>query len=268
MSDAPQTLSRPLADRVKGLKATHEPNNDIPGPESIIAPAVAALQAGKTKYTDRPGIIGLRQWVSDHLREKYGLDIAPDAVTITCGVEEAEYVALKCFTDWQPGGLLTADHTDDDIYLEHLQPTAKLLGVTIADYTVDGPKFMAALMQGQREPQPEHFVPPTGELAAAVVVEDGAKTNALLHLARERSLPILWTTSLNLSDVHLDKWPDLIPNTVIAGSFSWEYKGWRMGWLAGHAQHAKLRSFKQSMTICSPSISQWALLGVLEGDNA
>jgi len=50
---------------------------------------------------------------------------------------------------------------------------------------------------------------------------------------------------------------------ISIGSFSYVMPGWRVGWMAGSEMADKLRAYKQSMTICSTSISQWAGMGLV-----
>ncbi|GIV81121.1 MAG: hypothetical protein KatS3mg051_0475 [Anaerolineae bacterium] len=69
------TLARPLAARVEGLPAPAALPPGPPLPAAVLEAACAALDAGKTHYTDRPGILPLREWVSAYLRERYGLDV-------------------------------------------------------------------------------------------------------------------------------------------------------------------------------------------------
>jgi aspartate/methionine/tyrosine aminotransferase len=57
---------------------------------------------------------------------------------------------------------------------------------------------------------------------------------------------------------------DLAARVVTIGSLSAYIPGWRMGWMAGSEMAGKLRAYKQSMTICSTSVSQWAALGLVE----
>ena len=90
----PQTLSRPLATRVAGLPGPIEQSAGPDLPPAAIEAACEALDAGKTHYTDRPGILPLRTWVADDLNARFGLDISPDAITITCGSTEARFVAV------------------------------------------------------------------------------------------------------------------------------------------------------------------------------
>jgi aspartate/methionine/tyrosine aminotransferase len=57
----------------------------------------------------------------------------------------------------------------------------------------------------------------------------------------------------------------LRPHVVTIGGLDGDFAGWRIGWMCGSDVAEKLRSFKQSMTICSTAVSQWAAIEVLKG---
>src|SRR5438067_12272410 len=42
--------------------------------------------------------------------------------------------------------------------------------------------------------------------------------------------------------------------------------GWRVGWIAGSEMADRLRGFKQALTICTTSVSQWAALAWLKSN--
>ena len=69
------------------------------GPVTVAWPALVAavneaLSRGETHYTDRPGILPLREQVTKSFRKRFGLEAdARSAAVITCGVVEARFVA-------------------------------------------------------------------------------------------------------------------------------------------------------------------------------
>jgi aspartate/methionine/tyrosine aminotransferase len=233
----PETLSRPLAARVAGLPDAAElaPGPDLP--PGVIAAAEAALDAGKTKYTDRPGILPLRARVAKTLKARYGLPTQPDDVTITCGSTEARFVALKKLAT--PGAPLLCP---GEIGL--IAGAAALVGVPVVTEVSDpaaiGVVYLAASL-------PQTTVAP------------------LISQARVSGWWIIWDMSQNPdADFHPAQHRDLAPRVVTVGSLSAVLPGWRVGWLAGSERVEQLRAYKQSMTICSPSVSQWAALGWVE----
>jgi aspartate/methionine/tyrosine aminotransferase len=231
------TLARPLAARVEGLPAPAALPPGPPLPAAVLEAACAALDAGKTHYTDRPGILPLREWVSAYLRERYGLDISPDAVTITCGGTEARFVAVKKLA---PAGTVVVCPGD----AARMAGAAHLCGVTLAAQATE-PDAVSAL-----------YLTPADPLAVG---------EPLLAMARERGWWVIWDTSgAPAGDFHPAQDAALAPQTVTLGSLSDYLPGWRVGWMAGSRRAAELRAFKQSMTICSVSISQWAAAGLVE----
>jgi aspartate/methionine/tyrosine aminotransferase len=58
---------------------------DFPTPEPITKAAVAAIQGGKTLYTQALGLPELRTAISDFYRERYGVAVAASRIAITNG---------------------------------------------------------------------------------------------------------------------------------------------------------------------------------------
>lgn len=233
----PRTLARPLAARTQNLPAPVPLPSGPPLPPAAREAAIAALDAGKTHYTDRPGILPLRQWISAHLRERYGLDVSPDAVTITCGGTEARFVVIKKFA---PAGTTIVCPGDP----ARIAGAVQLCGVAMSP-EVTAPDSVSALYLTPADSRPV--------------------VNALLAMARERDWWVIWDVGgAPASDFHPAQEATLAPQVVTLGSLSHYLPGWRVGWMAGSRRAAELRAFKQSMTICSVSIAQWAAAGLME----
>ncbi|MBL8117499.1 MAG: pyridoxal phosphate-dependent aminotransferase [Anaerolineae bacterium] len=232
----PQTLTRPLATRIAGLPEILERTDTPMIPEAVIDAALEALKAGRTHYTDRPGILGLRKWVSEHLQQ-FNIASKPDDVTITCGATEARFVIIKrllskddtILCPGDPTLIEGAAHLTDTKIIHDLdqQHRVKLLYITPRD--------------------------------APDIVEP------LLAQAEQQGWWILWDMSSGQAkQFHPSQKAVLAPRVVSVGSFSDVMPGWRVGWMAGSEMADKLRAYKQSLTICTTSISQWAGIGIAE----
>ncbi|MBI1256674.1 MAG: hypothetical protein GC204_04330 [Chloroflexi bacterium] len=229
----PEQLARPLAARVNGLpdlddtRANTTPFTD----EGVLDAAEEALKAGKTHYTDRPGILPLREQISAYLGQ-LGLELAPGAITITCGLTEARFVAFK---QWlaKDKTLYTSDPT-------LVAGVLHLLGANAAQSPTS-----AAVIYAR-----------TPDELAALVRDLPAESSAWLiweladDLTPEASKPV----------VELIQSKNLLARLLVIGELP-GLAGWRVGWMAGSSAAEKLRTFKQSISICTPSISQWAALG-------
>ncbi|MBC7814175.1 MAG: hypothetical protein H7175_23680, partial [Burkholderiales bacterium] len=89
----------------------------------------------------------------------------------------------------------------------------------------------------------------------------------LLEQAVTNNWWIVWDMAAGTSiDFHPAQNAELASKVVTIGSVSDVMPGWRVGWMAlGGSQMAeKLRAFKQSMTICSTNVSQWAALEMVK----
>ena len=58
---------------------------DFPTPEPIARAAVAAIQGGKTLYTQALGLPELRQAICDYLARRRGIQASPDDVLVVAG---------------------------------------------------------------------------------------------------------------------------------------------------------------------------------------
>ncbi|NJR12802.1 hypothetical protein HC776_02795 [bacterium] len=236
MSDS-QTLARPLAARIAGLvdsQALPEPNVNAAVSEGVAQAAAQAMAEGHTHYTDRPGILPLRTQVVASLGEQYGVELSADEITITCGAIEGRFVAVKQLTT--PGSKILCAGEGAAITV-----AAHLMNVTLTS-----------------NPSDEGIV-----LVYLTPSDDPSRRTACLSQAAQNGWWIVWDAAAGRRDdrFHPAQNPSLAAKTVTLGEIA-ELSGWRVGWMAGSSAANKLRAFKQSMTICTTSISQWAALGL------
>lgn len=231
-----QTLARPLAARVASLPAvadsTETGGTSLPG---VMRAAFEALDAGHTHYTDRPGIKPLREIAVARLASRYGVEYGPEEVTITCGATEARFVTVKQLV----GAGKAILHSGD---AAAVAGAAALVGATLTT-DPDAPDIAlvyisAATPDGQAQVLAER----AGAHGWWILFDAGTQdAGGAFHPARIEALA---------------------PLTITVGSASEQLPGWRVGWLAGSKAANKLRAYKQSMTICTSSVSQWAALGM------
>jgi aspartate aminotransferase len=233
---APQTLTHPLAARVAGLPDLVENTHNPPIAEGVIEAAIQALKDGKTHYTDRPGILGLRKRVTEYLQRHFNVTLKPDEVTITCGATEARFVVIKRLV--KSDGVIVCAGDNSSI-----QGAAQLVGAGIT-----------------RVSSTENI-----RLLYATPNDDVAVLKPLLEAAASYKWWVVWDVShKTANNFHPAQDTALASKVISIGSFSDSMPGWRVGWMAGSEMADKLRAYKQSMTICSTSISQWAGMGLTE----
>lgn len=232
---APQTLARPLAQRVMNLELPVEHLDDEADiPDFVIQAAMDALARGETHYADRPGILEFRTWVAEHLHQQYGLKVDPKEVTITCGSTEARYVALTIFLETGSQVLCPGDAT-------LIAATTQLLGSSVVKSVTDPQKVRVIYLTPDDHDE---------------MVSD------LLQQAVQYGWWVIWDVSYarRQCTFHPAKQEALARRVVTIDSLSEHMAGWRIGWIAGSEAALRIRAFKQSITICTTNVSQWAAL--------
>ncbi len=237
MTTPVKMLARPLAGRVANLPAPDDTVIRADVPERVAKAAVQAMADGHTHYTDRPGILPLREYAVRFLKERFEVEYSAGDVTITCGATEARFVALKLLV--KPGAAIICP---DDL------PAVRAVGLLLGAPVV---RDAAGV---------------TGEAVVVLsAASDPATIARLTQLADANGWWVVFNT-VGSAAVHPAQRESLAPRVVSIGSLSSALPGWRVGWMAGSSMAGKLRAYKQSMTICTTSVSQWAALGVTEGE--
>lgn len=238
----------PLAARVAKLQALPPEARDatargadVDVPQAVRHAADAALVRGETHYTDRPGILPLREQVARDLAARFGIEVdAKGGVVITCGGTEARFVAVQQLLP-RSGTLVALSH-----------PERVAAACVVRDVTLAGP---------DGEPDGPAAVYLNGETPHAVA-------DAWLARARDHGWPIVFEADAGgRHPVALG----LGEQTVTIGSLGLAegMASWRLGFLAAPATTAgPLRDFKQALTICTTNVSQWGALALDDGSDA
>ena len=207
----------------------------VPVPKVAVAATLEALERGETHYTDRPGILPLREQVTKRLAERFGVAADPKANTvIACGVTEARFVAVQELLE--PGQTLYAA-----VHPERLEGALIIRG---AQLTADAGAAQVLYLASSMSETAQHNVLDTATDEAVVIFEVDDATNTF-HPAQLTAFENRTVTIGNLGG------DDLLSQ--------------RVGFLAAPAASAAgLRDFKQALTICTTNLSQWAMLAVLE----
>ena len=77
--------------------AAGEPDFDTP--ENVKEAAIAAMRAGKTKYTLVPGIAELRKAITVKFKNENGIDYKPEQVQVACGGKQSIFNAMMATID-------------------------------------------------------------------------------------------------------------------------------------------------------------------------
>lgn len=254
---------------VIGLSAG-EPDFDTP--QNIKDAAVAAIAAGKTKYTAPDGIPELKQAICAKLARDNGLDYTPAQISVGTGGKQTLYNALMATLNPGDEVVIPAPY-----WVSY--PDMVLLGggtpVVVEAQLETGFKITADQLEAAITPRTKWFIfnSPSNPTGAGYSRDElKALTDVLLRH------PHVWVMTDDMYE-HLvfDDFefctpaqvePQLYDRTLTCNGVSKVYAmtGWRIGYAAG-PEHliAAMRKVQSQSTSNPSSISQWAAVEALNG---
>jgi aspartate/methionine/tyrosine aminotransferase len=226
----------PFADRIELLlqiaASEAPPAEEAAVPFNVSRAIEEALDRGETHYTDRPGILPLRQAVAASLNRRFALNVnAKNDVIITCGLTEARFLATQQVL--QPGDAISTPACVERI---------------------SGPAILRRLQITEAAENALYLTSSTPE----------ATLRRYLSAAPSRAW-IFYEVDEDQSRFHPSHVPGCENRTLTLGALG-AHSG-RVGYLAAPAAFSSgLRDFKQNLTICTTNLSQWAALAGMEGE--
>jgi aspartate/methionine/tyrosine aminotransferase len=238
---------------------------DFTAPEPVIAAATEALRRGVTQYTNALGLASLREAISGHYRDTFGLDIDPARIVVTAGASAALLLACTALVD-----------RDDEVLMpdpcypcnRHFVAAAEGRPVLIPSGPAERFQLTAAQVEAHWTPATRGVLlaspsNPTGtsiepdELAKFVdVVRAHGGFTIVDEIYQGLSYEAKPVSALSLGD-----------DVVTVNSFSkyFNMTGWRLGWLvAPPAMVPTLEKLSQNLFICASAIAQHAALACFE----
>ncbi|OAN77125.1 aspartate aminotransferase [Jannaschia sp. EhC01] len=245
---------------------------DFDTPQNIKDAAVAAINAGKTKYTAVDGIAELKQAIVAKLKRDNDLDYTTAQVTVGTGGKQILYNALMATLNPGDEVIIPAPYWvsyPDMVLLAGGEP------VFVEGPSQTGYKITADQLDAAITPKTKWLIfnspsNPTG--AGYTAAELKALTDVLLKH------PHVWVMTDDMYE-HLvyDDFefatpaqvePQLMDRTLTCNGVSKAYAmtGWRIGYAAGPEDLIKAMRKVQSQSTSNPcSISQWAAVEALNG---
>ena len=269
-----QTLA--ISAKAKAMKAAGESvvnfgvgEPDFPTPEYIVEAAIAALKAGKTKYTPSAGLPELRRAVCEKFRRENGLDYEPSQIIVSNGAKHSIFNVCYALVDEGDEVIIPAPY-----WLTYPEAVKTCGGVPVF---VEGAKENAFKITAE---QLEAAVTPKTKLlifnspcnpTGAVYSE--SEVRALAAVCEKHGIFVLSdeiyeklvygeTKPFSMAAVS-DKMKELTI-TVNGVSKTFAMTGWRIGYLAAPKDIAKaIDSFQSHATSNACSIAQYATIEAL-----
>lgn len=248
---------------------------DFDTPEFVKTAAKAAIDAGHTKYTAVDGIPQLKQAVVDKFKRDNGLTYETSEILISAGGKHSIFNLLSAWLNPGDEVLIPAPYWvsyPDMSILVGAVPKFIEAGIE-QRYKISAKQLEAAITPKTRLLFLNSPSNPTGTAYTKAELESLAEVlrqhPQVLIATDDMYEHILWSDESfhNIAMVA----PDLKDRIVILSGVSKAYAmtGWRIGYAAGPKPLIAAMKKIQSQSTSNPaSISQWAALAALEGDQS
>lgn len=242
---------------------------DFPISEELIKLVNANMMKGNNQYAPMPGILPLREGISEMFHDKYKVNYNPDTeITITAGATQGLFTAITAFI--RPGDEAIIFEPAYDCY----GPAIKLQGGMVKYAELKQPDFtinwdtLPALISGNTRMiilnSPHN---PTGNVIRSSdlkKLETLTKDMDIIILSDEVYEHIIFD---NLKHESVCKYPGLASRTIIAGSFgkTFHATGWKCGFvLAPSNLMAEFRKIHQFVVFAVNTPVQYAIAEFLK----
>lgn len=234
-----------------------------PAPEIVREAAIRALRDGRIGYTDALGLRSLREAISLHYRQRYGVDVAPERIAVTTGSSAGFNLAFLAM--FNPGDRVAITAPGYPAYRNIL----KALDLEVVEIPLGSDAWLTA--ERLRE---EHE---RGALAGLLFASPANPTGAVTPSGALRDL-VDTAGNLGIATISDEIYHGLCyvgedttalafdPRVTVINSFSKYYcmTGWRIGWMVLPEHLVRpVERIAQSLYISAPELSQVAAITAL-----
>ena len=228
---------------------------DFSTPECIKKAAEKAIREGKTRYTASLGLSELREAITEHYLEKYGVSVSPNQIIVTNGSSPALMIIFSALLEAGDEVILSDPHYP--CYPNMI----RFLGGT--------PVFVKVNEDEEFRFNPEEIKERIGSKTKAIVVNSPA--NPTGHVLDARTMdeiaklgPMVVSDEIYHGLTYEGKAYSILKFTdsaFVASGFSKQFAmtGWRLGYVIAPKKYVRpLQKLMQNFFIAANTISQWA----------
>ncbi len=241
---------------------------DFVTPWTVCESGIYSLEQGQTMYTSNAGLFELREELSYHLKKTLDLSYDPnEEILITAGASEAVDLVMRAVLE--PGDVVLVP---DPSYVSYA-PCAILAGATVQfvpTHAKEEFRLRVEDLEQAYSPKAKLLVlsypnNPTGAIMRRedlLPIADFVEKHDLLVLADD----IYSDLTFEGTHVSFASLPGMHDRTLFVSGFSKSYAmtGWRIGYVAGHADLISgLTKIHQFTMLCAPIMGQIASLEAL-----
>lgn len=237
---------------------------DFNTPEHVKEAGIKAINANKTKYTENPGLLELREQISKYIKLKYGMDYNPyDEIIVTNGASEGIDSTLRTILDEGSEVILPAPvYPGYEPIIKMCCAVPKYIDTRKNNFKITAEDIEKNITSKTRciiLPYPSN---PTG----AVLTKD--EVQKIADVLRDKEIFVL--SDEIYSELVYDRnhfsiasIPEMKEKTIVINGLSKSHSmtGWRIGFILGPSYLTKhIVKVHQYNTTCASSISQYAAL--------
>jgi aspartate/methionine/tyrosine aminotransferase len=230
-------------------------------PAAALAVAHKVLDSEAMGYWESPA---LRARIARHYHERYGVEVEPGRILLTCGASPALLLAL--ISSFEPGDQVALARPGYVAYRNTLK-ALNLVPVEIGCGPESRFQLTAAHLAAlERAPAGVIVASPANPTGTIIPADEMA---AIAQVCRARGIRIVSDEIYHgLSYVEPARsMLEFEPDALIINSFSkyFSMAGWRLGWLLSPKEHApRPRTYASNLFLTPPSLAQHAALAAMD----
>ena len=230
-------------------------------PAAALAVAHKVLDSEAMGYWESPA---LRARIARHYQDRYGVEVEPGRILLTCGASPALLLAL--ISSFEPGDRVALARPGYVAY----RNTLKALSLVPVEIGC-GPESrfqLTAAHLAALDPAPAGVIvaSPANPTGTIIPAEEMA---AIAEVCRARGIRIV-SDEIYHGLSYIEPARSMLefePDALIINSFSkyFSMAGWRLGWLLSPAAHApRPRTYASNLFLTPPSLAQHAALAAMD----
>lgn len=244
---------------------------DVQTHQAIKDAGCAAIQAGKTRYSQNAGLLPLRETITEYYKRTEGYSYDPTKeVIVTVGAMEGLYLALLALLNPGDEVVILAPYYVNYVQMVNLchgkavvvdNPEAEELSFNIEDVEKSITSKTKAIIINTPS-NPSGRIIPQDKIQALAEI---AKKHDLVVISDEVYKCLMYDGAVFKSIVAIE---GMRERTILVNSLSKEFcmTGWRIGYvLAPEEVIATMTKLQENVVACAPLPSQYAAIEALSG---
>ena len=242
---------------------------DFTAPSLVQQAAERAIRAGRTQYTQAPGLPELREKISGWYASRFGINVPARRIIITAGASAALQLACLALIDEGDEVLMP-----DPSYPcnRHFVSAAEGKPVLIPSSAAERFQLSAAKVEaawGERT-RGVMLASPSNPTGTSIAPDELRRIHEVVRAKGGLTIVDEIYLGLSYDDAYSQSALELGDDIISINSFSkyFNMTGWRLGWMVvPEALVAPVEMLAQHLFICASTISQYAALACFEPES-